>query len=318
MRLHGCPVRVAILVLATCVFSACTKKPTGLIATDEGGAVGYQHSLERSRFVTGPELRRVEEFGFSKVVGPAGVFATDLHNGLVVAVQSGGANKGEAKAGNEEAKAGYVMDPDKHNQQVVDYFLAAGVPKDQIGGVHATTYLSSSGSLNDTRPAPVKVDGYASVLERKIEKFPVVDSAGWARMNERGEVVSEWVYWPAIPAKALEDARRLLEMTAGDSDKTAFLTRLPARLPPGKVVIRHTSATAQEPFEVFASDDIVESRPSPKTADGENLSSAPLGASVVRHFDVDGVERRLPQERRNIGPDSPKEKQPPQTAPTGR
>ena len=126
MRLRGCPVRVAILVLTTCVASACTKKPPGLIATDEGGAVGYQHSLERSRFVTGPELRRVEEHGFSKVVGPDGVFATDLHNGLVVAsFQSGGRRRGESRRYEE---AGNVIDPDKHNQQVVDYFLSAGVP----------------------------------------------------------------------------------------------------------------------------------------------------------------------------------------------
>jgi hypothetical protein len=303
------------LVLATCADSAIAQSPSpGLIATDNGGAVGYQHSLERSRFVIGPELRRVEEHGFSKVVGSNGVFATDLHNGLVVATQSGGANKGQAKAGYEQAKAGYVMDPDKHNRQVVDYFLAAGVPKDQIGGVHATTYLSWSGAGPLPPPAPVKVDGYASVLERKIEKFPVVDSVAWARMNAQGEVVSEWVYFPPIPAKAIADARRLEELS-GSAD---FLTRLPAGLPPGKVVIRHSSATEQGPFEVFASYDIVERRVSPKTAGGENLSSASLGATVVRHFDVDGVERRLPQERGNLGPEYQKEKQAPQTAPTGR
>lgn len=317
-RPRGSAVHAAILVLATCITSAIAQSPSpGLIAADEGGAVGYQHSLERSRFMTGVEPRRLEEHGFSKVVGPNGVFATNLHNGLVVAVQSGGADKGGAKAGHEEAKAGHVMDPDKHNQQVVDYFISTGVPKDQIGGVHATTYLSSSGSLNETRPAPRKIDGYASVLERRIERYQVVDSIGWARMNEQGEVVSEWVYWPAIPAKALADARQLVAMTAGDSDKTGFLRRLPAGLPPGRVVIRHSSATAQGPFEAFASYDIVQRRPSPETVGGGNLSSAPQGASVVRHFDVDGVERRLPAETRDLGADYRKEK-PPQTAPAGR
>lgn len=222
MRVHRYPFCFAILVSVICAGSAIAQSPSpGLIASDEGGAVGYQHSLERSRFVTGAtgaELRRVEEHGFSKVVGPDGVFATDLRNGLVVAVQSGGSDKGEGKAGDVEAKPGYVMDPDKHNKQVIDYFLAAGVPKDQIGGVHATTYLSSSGSAQDVRPAPPKVDGYASVLERKIEKYAVVDSVAWARMNEQGKVVSEWVYWPAIPAKALADAKRLEEL-AGSSGK---------------------------------------------------------------------------------------------------
>lgn len=236
-----------------------------------------------------------------------------------MAGQTGGADKGEAKAGDVETKAGYVMDPDKHNQQVVDYFLAAGVPKDQIGGVHATTYLSSSGSLKDPRPAPPKIDGYASVLERKIDKYPVVDSVGWARMTDQGRVVSEWVYWPAIPAKALTDARRLDEL-ATNSGKTDFLARLPAGLPSGKVVIRHSSAVAEGPFEVFASYDVLERRTSSMTAGEENPSDAhQLVSVVVRHFDVDGVERRLPQERRNLGADyPPKEKQPPQTAPYGR
>ena len=85
-----------------------------------------------------------------------GVIATDLKNGLIVTNESDGRNKGEEKAGDVVVKEGYVMDKDKHNQQVVDYFLTAGVPKEQIGGVHATTYLSASGSLKDTRQAPVK------------------------------------------------------------------------------------------------------------------------------------------------------------------
>lgn len=327
MKLRGHPFRIAILVSATCAGSAIAQSPSpGLIATDKGGATGYQHNLERSRFVIGTtdaKLRHVEEYGFSKVVGSDGVFATNRQNGLTIAVQSDSSDKGDVKVGRKEAKAGYVMNPDKHNEQVVNYFVAAGVPKDQIGGVHATTYLSSSGSAKDARPAPPKVDGYASVLERKIEKYSVVDSVVWARMNEQGKVVSEWVYWPAIPAKALEDARRLEELS-GSSGKTDFQARLPAGLPSGKVVIRHSSATAVGPFEVFASYDVLERRTSSETAggktpDGKTPSTAhPVVSVVVRHFDVDGVERRLPQERRNLGADSPKEKQPPQAAPVGR
>ena len=285
-------------------------------------AVGYQHSLERSRFVTGAtgvEQRRVEEHGFSKTIGPDGVFATNLRNGLVVATQSGGSDKGEAKVGDVRPKAGYVIDPDKHNSQVMDYFLAAGIPKDQIGGVHATTYLSSSGSAQDARPAPPKVDGYASILERKIEKFPVVDSVAWARMNEQGKVVSEWVYWPAIPAKALADARRLEEMV-GSSGQTDFLARLPAGLPRGRVVIRHSSATVEGQFDAFASYDIVERRTSAGPTGEQNRGDAhQLISVVVRHFDVHGAERRLPQETRNLGADyPPKQKQPPQTSPVER
>jgi hypothetical protein len=252
------------------------------------------HSLDRSRFAIGEELRRVEENGYSKVVGPNGVFAINLQTGLAAASQSGTSDKEGMEGVYREEKAGYVMDPDVHNQRVVDYFVAAGIPKDQIGGVHATTYLSSSGSLNDAQPAPPKIDGYASILERKIDNHMVVDSIAWARMSDQGRVVSGWVYWPAIPAKALIDARRLEELTS-NSD---FLARLPTAPPRGKVVIRHSSATEEGPFEVFASYDVFERKTS-SVSGGE--------ITVIRHFDVDGVERRLPQERRNLGEVSPKQ-----------
>jgi hypothetical protein len=277
--------------------------------------------LERSRFIIGPtgaELRRVEEHGFSKVVGPDGVFATDLRNGLVVALQSGGSDKGEGKAADVEGKTGYVIDPDKHNGQVINYFLAAGLPKDQIGGVHATTYLSSSGSAQDARPTPPKVDGYASVVERKIEKYTVVDSVAWARMNEQGKVVSEWVYWPAISAKALADAKRIEEMLARGTDKNEFLARLPSGLPPGKIVIRHTSASMNEPFEVFASYDVLERRTSRESVIPGDRSGVTRTFTVSRHFDVAGVERRLPQERLNLGPRYRNTSPSPQTAPSDR
>jgi hypothetical protein len=315
MRVHRFAACSAVLASTIWLGPAAAQAPAaGLIAADDGGAPGYQHSLERSRFSPGAgvaDLRRVEEHGIAKVVGPNGVFATDLHNGLTMAIQSGGSDKGqEDKAAAAEHKVGYVLDPEKHNQQVTDYFLGAGIPKDQIGGVHTTTYLSSSGSKNDPKPAPPKIDGYASILERKIGNIRVIDSVAWARLDDEGKVVGEWVYWPAIPAKALADAKRLegLAEGAGAAD---FMARLPAGLPRGQVVIRHSSPVAEGPFEAFASYDVIERKTPANMNGGQNLSPKSPGTIVVRHFDVDGVERRLPQERRNRGEDYPsKEKQP--------
>jgi hypothetical protein len=248
-------------------------------------------------------MRRLDEHGFAKVVGPEGVFAVDLRNGLAVAVQSRSANKGEARADDALSKTSYVMDPNKHNEQVVDYFIAAGIPQDQVGGVHANTYLSSSGWTNDERPPVPKVEGYASILERKVEKYPVLDSVAWARMDEQGKVVSEWVYWPAIPARALADARRLEEQVA--PGKTEFLARLPSGLPPGKVVIRHSAAMAEGPFEVYASYDVLERKESTLPARDKSQGDARVVSVIARHFDVNGAELRLPQERRNNGADFP-------------
>jgi hypothetical protein len=236
-------------------------------------------------------------------VGPSGVFAVDLRNGLALAVQTGGANKGEAAVREAASTPPGFLDADKHNEQVTDYLVSAGMPRDQIGGVHVNTYLSASGSTQDERAAVPQVDGYASILERKIDKFAVPDSTAWARLDEKGRVISEWVYWPPIPAKALADARRLEEQVV--SKDQPFSRRLPSGLPQGKVVIRHSSATEDGPFEAYASYDVVERRETMLPPLDKNYGEVRVVSVTVRHFDLDGNELRLPQERRNHGGDFP-------------
>jgi hypothetical protein len=85
-------------------------------------------------------------------------------------------------------------------------------------------------------------------------------------------------------------------------------------LPPGKVVIRHSSATADGPFEVFASYDVLKKKTTERAGGKapEARSPSTVVSVVVRHFDVDGAERRLPHEKRNVGADTPpKPKSPP-------
>jgi len=306
-RSHPVSIRgVLALWLACAGVGLARDGAAGLVASDKGGAVGYRHALERSRFEVGASdagPRRVEEHGFAKVVGPRGVFATHLRNGLVIAVPSDGAPKAGASQAATEAR--YGAGPDRHNAQVLEYFRAAGLPGDQIGGVHANTYLSARGSTSELRPAQPQVDGYASILERKVEGHAVVDSVAWARLDDRGRSISEWIYWPPIPARALEEAREL-EALLGGAGRGDFLARLPAGLPPGRVVIRHSSAVAEGPFEAFASYDVAEPVSQPALPGEQAASPARRRAStVVRHFDVTGVERRLPQERRGAGPDFP-------------
>jgi hypothetical protein len=241
MRTLRHPFYIAALASWVCTGSYAQIAPSGSIAADDGGAPGYQHSVERSRFVTGSSINQVldpvREFGFSKVVGPNGVFATNIRNGLVIATQSGGMDKSEVGREQDAAKSEHLLDPNKHNAVVTDYFVTAGIPRNQIGSVHANTYLSASGARDDPTPVP-KVDGYASILERVLDnKFLVAESVAWARLDNEGQVVTEWVYWPAIPAKVLAEARRLEELTVG-SRKEEFLARLPATTPRVKCLSR--------------------------------------------------------------------------------
>ena len=100
-------------------------------------------------------------------------------------------------------------------------------------------------------------------------------------------------------------------MLAQDSSKASFLARLPRDLAAGKVVIRHSSVAESGPFEVFASYDVLERRTS-QDASASTASRVPQRTAVyVRHFDVDGNERKLPQERRSPSGNFPSEKPPP-------
>jgi hypothetical protein len=70
-------------------------------------------------------------------------------------------------------------------------------------------------------------------------------------------------------------------------------------------VIRHSAATAEGPFEVYASYDVLERTESTLPARDKDVGDIKVVSVNVRHFDVDGLEIRLPQERRNNGADFP-------------
>ncbi|MGH8475181.1 MAG: hypothetical protein ACRER2_05325, partial [Methylococcales bacterium] len=230
----------------------------------------------------------------------------DASNGAVIAIPN-------AHSTEQQKTVWYTLGADKHNQQVLDYFVAAGIPKDQIGGVYATTSLYASGGADESVvPAPQpKIAGWQSVLGRVINGVPVVDSLAWARMNDQGKVISEWLYWPAIPSKAMDEARQLSAKISQEGERAAFLSRLPHDLPPGKVVIRHSAASDLGPFEVFASYDVVERRMLSESIGPSSADGMIPAVSIVRHFDVKGNERKLAQEGRRLRGDLPAEKRPP-------
>lgn len=304
-RRVGTAVKGCILsaVLAVCLASACAMTesrrvpPAGIIVAPPGGAAGYQHGLERSRFVVGDSRGDVREYGLIKVVGSEGSFAVDEANGTVIAVPN-------ARSAAQQRGVWYTRGSQSHNDDVRAYFMAAGIPQDQIASVDATTSLYGAGGEADRSSLQPKIAGWQSILHREIRGVPVIDSVAWARMDDDRHVIAEWVYWPAIPAKAIDDAVRLRTSLASESQRAAFLSRLPADLPGGQVVIRHSSAVTSGPFEAVATYDVIERRISADASTG----AAVRAASVVRHFDANGSEIRLPQERRERRDDFPGKK----------
>ena len=261
------------------------------------GIPGYRHVPEKSRFFAGESLARIkpaEENGFLKYRGANGVLAMDLKTGLTFAVQSISQDK-SSRTPLPSAPPTPVPNAEEHNKRVVDYFVQSGLPRDQIGQVHANTYLSASGPTSQASFVQPRVDGYASILSRKAADFIVVDSTAWARMDAKGRVIDEWVFWPPLASKVIDDARRLNERLNG-TDRGAYLSKLPSTQKTGRVVIRHSSPFAGGDFLAVASYDVTERI--------ESVERSRISV-YVRHFDIDGREFRLPQEMRNIGKDYP-------------
>lgn len=294
---------IFVLLVVACSRTEVTHSPaSGPIAAEPGGVQGYQHGNDRSKFVAGADKHEVAEYGFVKVVGSEGTFAVDAHNGLAVAIPN-------ARSARTMSTSWYTRDSAQHNKLVMDYFAGAGLPKDQIGGVHATTSMAATATGEQApRPQP-SVGGYQSIIERKLEDMPIVDSVAWARMNDAGESLTEWVYWPAIPAQAMADARRLRALFSNDSERTAYLAKLPPNLPPGAIVVRHSSATSAVAFEAFASYDVPERRLGPEVLIARRTSERAI--VIVRHFDLSGTERMLPQEKAQLKEDFPKARREP-------
>jgi hypothetical protein len=241
------------------------------------GAQGYRHSLACSRFRVGAGERSASDWALEKVDGPDGVFSVAPENGAVWASPKAGAPALLRKP--------FGSTSGLHNERVRQYFLGCGMPADQIGGVHVSSLVQAGGSPEGLgRPALM---AWYSSVKRVIEGFLVADSVAWARFNEDDQVVAESVYWPAIDASVLADAQALRATLENPARAAFFLGGLPAEAKHGKVAIRHSSSGARgSPFVAFASLDVdVRSR----------------STTYVRHFDVSGAERRLPQEQSPAG-----------------
>jgi hypothetical protein len=96
--------------------------------------------------------------------------------------------------------------------------------------------------------------------------------------------------------------------------RRALESQVPTNAAPGTVTIRHSSAN-EDQFEAFASVDIkVRVRAlGPRTAAPNKSRESPTGGAViVKHFDINGNEQFLPQEKLNLQAMYPETKKEPE------
>ncbi len=302
MDIRAVTLLVASLSLVGCASVDVAPAPRqGTIPATSGGASGYQHGGRGSLFVLGEHVKRVSEYGYLKEVGDEGALAIKASNGSAFCIPN--ANVSSLESGP------YGGSPEDHDRFVRDYFIRIGVPTEQIGRVRTMTLLEVSGRSDEaTKPKP-EIKAYYSVLQRAVYGISVPDSFAWARVNNAGRVVEEAVYWPALSGEVVSGARRLSEALSDPTRRSELVSRVPRGIGDGEVAIRHASAWVDSRFEAFPSFDvIVRSQPvradvgsTYEKLDRSNDRASPSGTIIVRHFDADGVEFLLPQERRNIG-----------------
>lgn len=264
--------RAPVILFGVSLLVGCSSAPPepseqrSSIASGAGSLSGYVHRFSCSRFAIGAGTTSKTEFRLDKVVGTWGVFATRSDTQMVLAEPNADAPSRSAPPfpGGDQA----------NNAAVKAYFLAAGLPGDQVLDVHAMPSMGVGGFGPDVTTGPT-LEGYYSYISRQYLGIPIVDSYAWARLDEKGEVVTESVYWPEIPQGALEEAKAFAQFMGDPTWKSSFLAKLPAV---GQLVIHHTSGVWTGAFQAHVSYDV-------SWHDGK-----------VLHFGVNGTAFDMPEE----------------------
>ena len=251
-------------------------KVSTTLSTSTSALPGYTHLLSNSRFAMGTDQVSRTEFGMDKVVGSEGTFATFPLTGMILAVPNANASSKQV--------ARYPGSGADHNSAVLAYFVGAGLPQDQVGSVDVHSRVS--GSIQADAPLTTSTPqlvAYTAYVTRQVGGVKIVDSYAWARLNSNGDVVTESVYWPEIPASVVNDAASFAAVFMDPSATASFYASLPADVEArtGTLYVHHTSGYWTGAFEAVTTFDMVE----------------PSGR--LRHFTQAGTEYRLAAEDPN-------------------
>jgi hypothetical protein len=280
----------------------------GQPVSGQGGAK-YAHTLGVSRFAVGEGSRSETEGPFERVIGDKGVFLVDTVTGATLAVPNGLALPkppvDAPASGNYSPEAlnypqPMTTNPDEHSAAVKAYLVAAGVPATEVSGTHVTTTMAGGGPVRDgVQPAQSKLLWYTTHLDRSLAGIPVESSYAFAAFDNGGRVITEGVYWPAIPAGVVSNARAFAAKLAAPRERTAFMAKVGKAAPgagetPGSVRIVHTSGGYHGPFQAVAVYSTV-------------VPSRRGGKAQILRFDETGARVRLNEEP-STEADSPKQR----------
>ena len=192
---------------------------------------GYRHSIAASKFWSiSPKVDKASS-SFTRYAGDDRMMIV-LPNGFV----SGSTHANAVARG----VGAYSTDSNAHNAHVVSYFLAAGMPADQMSAPHVTTRVLSVGTEAAGETAR-RLLGYTTVIGRVVEGTRIEGSFAWAEFNKNNETIDEQVWWPELPASIRDDVN-IMKSVVGDSSKSATLrSKLPREVDgeAGEIVVHH-------------------------------------------------------------------------------
>ncbi|PHV12968.1 hypothetical protein [Chitinimonas sp. BJB300] len=220
----------------------------------------YVHSVEKSRFNQGIAAQRETEGPYLRVVGDKGVFMEDTVTGATLLVPNAVAGGPKSTAALRADLPQFLTDnPDKHSAAVKVYLLGAGIPANEVSGMHVTTTMGGGGpALAGVQPAESKLLWYTTHLERSLNGIPVEGSFAFATLDSQGKSFTEGVYWPAISAQVVRKAVALKRKLSSPAALQQFMGSAKAvrsdlaGAEAGEVKIVHTSAGHHGDFEAQA------------------------------------------------------------------
>jgi hypothetical protein len=213
------------------------------------------------------------------------VFGVNELNGAVLALPNPPAV--EKKDARESGQPFVALSTDEavHSKRVLEYFLAAGVPAEEVGGTHVTTLMAGYApkSQRTITSKDSHFVAYDTHLERVVAGIPVVGSHAWARFNSDDEVVQEGAFWPAIAADVVAAALQLQAIANDPDELREYRARIEKESPiplrdSGRVIIQHTPSIHDQPTTALAAYEVASQGPKPH--------------SVL--YDASGKELRLP------------------------
>jgi hypothetical protein len=266
------------------------------MAADAG--IRFDLKPELSRFDLGANVRREIDGPYERIMGAKGAFLIDRVTGATLAVPNAPLAGPKPPVAREPAqrtepppRINYPQPlsekAEEHTAEVRQYLLGIGIPEVEVSGMHVTTTMAGGGPVeHGVQPSRSVLLWYTTHLERSLGGVPVEGSYAYAALDRERRVISEGVYWPAIPARVVERAQVLLKALASPAERADFLTKVrraqpeAAEVPEGTVTILHTSSGYHGEFQAHAVYSVV-------------VRSRSGGKALILRFDDAGSPLRL-------------------------